>query len=72
MSPCGRVRAILVTLAHLYVVLTFPLLSERSSYFLPFPDCVLDLPAPAVVTFVTLALASEASVSHLLSLCQAP
>ena len=24
MSPCGQVRAILVALAHLYVVLTFP------------------------------------------------
>ena len=71
MSPCGRVRAILVALAHLYVVLTFPPLSEGSSYFLPFPDHVLDLPALAAVTFVTLALASETSVSHLLSLCQA-
>ena len=72
MSPRGRVRAILVALAHLYIVLTFPLPSERSSYFLPFPDCVLDLPALAAVTFVTLALASEASVSHSPSLCQAP
>ena len=43
MSPRGRVRAILVALAHLYVVLTFPPLSERSSYFLPFPDHALDL-----------------------------
>ena len=40
MSPRGRVRAILVALAHFYVVLTSPPLSERPSYFLPFPDCV--------------------------------
>ena len=71
MSPHGRVRAILVALAHLYVVLTFPPLSERSSYLLPFPDHVLDLPALAAVTSATLALTSEASVSHLPSLCQA-
>ena len=72
MSPRGRVRAILVALAHLYVVLTSPPLSERSSYFLPFPDHVLDLCGPAAVTSATLALASEASVSHSPSLCQAP
>ena len=49
MSPRGRVRAILVALAHLYVVLTCLPLQEEASYLLPFPDCIQDLAASAAL-----------------------
>ena len=49
MSPRGRVRAIPVALAHLYVVLTCLPLQEEASYLLPFPDCIQDLAASAAL-----------------------